>query len=133
MNDRRQRTTGAGRPRPRRGLFHGARRHADFLPAPEYHGVVFQRVDLTGRVLIPARVEYVVPEPRRTVLARRGPQVEIVEHVLAALAGLQIDNCLVQLNAPECPNGDGSAQPFVEAIDAAAIVAQSASCLARSR
>jgi UDP-3-O-acyl-N-acetylglucosamine deacetylase len=83
-------------------------------------------VDLSARVLIPARIEYVAAQPRRTVLTRLGAHVETVEHVLAALAGLRIDNCIVQLTAPECPNGDGSSQHFVEAIDGAGIVEQSA-------
>ena len=108
------------------GLFHGIDVVLTLLPAPEYHGIVFQRVDLTSRVLIPARVEYVLRQPRRTVLSRLGAQVETVEHVLAALAGLRIDNCIVQLNAPECPNGDGSAQVFVEAIQQAGIAEQTA-------
>lgn len=126
MIDRRQRTLA----RPARihgyGLFHGLDVTLTLLPAPEYHGIVFQRVDLASRVLIPARIEYVVPQPRRTVLVRLGAQVETVEHVLAALAGLRIDNCIVQLTAPECPNGDGSAQAFVAAIEDAGIATQSA-------
>ena len=127
MNDRRQRTVARAARVHGRGLFHGKEVTLTFLPAPEYHGIVFQRVDLSARVLIPARVEYVALQPRRTVLSRLGAQVETVEHVLAALAGLQIDNCILQLNGPECPNGDGSAQHFVEAIDGVGIVEQSAS------
>ncbi|MFO1095716.1 MAG: UDP-3-O-acyl-N-acetylglucosamine deacetylase [Planctomycetaceae bacterium] len=126
MLDRRQRTLARPAHLNGYGLFHGHDVAMTLLPAPEYHGIVFQRVDLAARVLIPARIEYVVPQPRRTVLMRLGAQVETVEHVLAALAGLQIDNCLVQINAPECPNGDGSAQHFVEAIDSAGCVTQSA-------
>ncbi|MFG0333017.1 MAG: UDP-3-O-acyl-N-acetylglucosamine deacetylase, partial [Maioricimonas sp. JB049] len=97
-----------------------------FLPADENHGIVFQRTDLTDPIDIPARVEYVVPEPRRTVLSRLGARVEVVEHVMAALAGLQIDNCLVQLDAPEPPGCDGSAQAFTEALLNAGIVTQTA-------
>lgn len=126
MTDRRQRTLARPARVHGRGLFHGDDVTLTFLPAPEYHGIVFQRVDLSSRVLIPARVEYVVPQLRRTALARLGAQVETVEHVLAALAGLQVDNCIVQLDAPECPNGDGSAQHFVAAIESAGIVPQSA-------
>jgi len=126
MIDRRQRTLARAARVYGRGLFHGKDVTLTLLPAPDYHGLVFQRVDLSARVLIPARVEYVVPQPRRTVLARLGAQVETVEHVLAALVGLQIDNCILQINGPECPNGDGSAQHFVEAIEAAGVVEQSA-------
>lgn len=126
MNIRRQRTLARPARVHGRGLFHGHDATMALLPAPEYHGIVFQRVDLTARVLIPARVEYVAPAPRRTVLSRLGAEVETVEHVLAALAGMHVDNCIVQLNAPECPNGDGSSQLFVEAIDSAGIVTQPA-------
>jgi len=126
MNERRQRTIARAARVHGRGLFHGEEVTLTLLPAPEYHGIVFQRVDLAARVLIPARIEYVSLQPRRTVLSRLGAQVETVEHVLAALAGLQIDNCILQLNSPECPNGDGSAQHFVEAIDSVGIVEQSA-------
>ncbi|MBL8851230.1 MAG: UDP-3-O-[3-hydroxymyristoyl] N-acetylglucosamine deacetylase [Planctomycetaceae bacterium] len=126
MNHGRQRTLGRPARVHGRGLFHGNDVTLTLLPAPEYHGIVFQRVDLASRVLIPARVEYVVAAPRRTVLSRLGAEVETVEHVLAALAGMQVDNCIVQVTASECPNGDGSAQAFVEAIDSAGIVPQSA-------
>jgi len=126
MNDRRQRTISRPARVSGRGLFHGEDVTLTLLPAPEYHGLVFQRVDLASRVLIPARIEYVALQPRRTVLTRLGAQVETVEHVLAALAGLQVDNCILQLNGPECPNGDGSAEHFVEAVHVAGIVEQSA-------
>lgn len=109
-----------------RSLFHGIDVQLNLLPAPPFHGVVFERIDLPQPVRIPARIEHVLPAPRRTVLARSGVLVETVEHVLAALAGMHVDNCLLQLDAPECPNGDGSARPFVEAIDAAGIAPQSA-------
>ena len=108
------------------GLFGGADVTLEFRPAPEFHGIVFQRNDLPDLVRIPARIEYVVPRPRRTVIARLGVSVEVVEHVLAALAGLQVDNCLVRLNAPEVPNGDGSARLFVDALLQAGIVEQTA-------
>jgi len=96
------------------------------LPAPEFHGIVFQRVDDADRTRIPARVEYVVPRPRRTAIQRGRAVVEVIEHVMAALSGLGVDNCLVQLDAPEPPNGDGSARAFVEAILAAGICQQRA-------
>ena len=126
MPFRRQRTIEQRAQVRGRGLFSGLDVALEFLPAPEFHGIVFQRMDVTEPVRIPARIEYVVPETRRTVLARNGVRVEVVEHVLAALAGLQIDNCLVRLNAPECPNGDGSARLFVDALMTAMPVAQSA-------
>lgn len=126
MPHRRQRTIEQRAVVSGRGLFSGNQVKLELLPAPEFHGIVFQRIDVTEPVRIPARIDYVVPETRRTVLARNGVRVEVVEHVLAALAGLQIDNCLVRLNAPECPNGDGSARCFVDALLGAMPVAQSA-------
>jgi UDP-3-O-[3-hydroxymyristoyl] N-acetylglucosamine deacetylase len=108
------------------GLFGGADVTLEFLPAPEFHGLVFQRVDLPGGPRIPAHIACVVPQPRRTALAREGAVVEVTEHVLAALAGLKIDNCLIRLNAPEPPNGDGSARHFVDALLGAGIVEQNA-------
>lgn len=108
------------------GLFGGIDVTLEFLPAPEFHGLVFQRVDLPGGPRIPAHVACVVPQPRRTALAREGALVEVTEHVLAALAGLHIDNCLIRLNAPEPPNGDGSARHFVDALLGAGIVEQNA-------
>lgn len=106
------------------GLFGGADVTLEFLPAPEFHGLVFQRVDLPKQPRIPAAIELVVPQPRRTVLARGGASVEVTEHVLAALAGLGIDNCLIRLDAPEPPNGDGSARHFVDALLEAGIAEQ---------
>lgn len=108
------------------GLFHGADVTLRLQPAPENHGIAFERTDLRDAAIVPALIDYVVPQPRRTVLAHREATVETVEHVLAALAGLQVDNCLVQLNGPEPPAGDGSAQHFVDAVVDAGIVEQSA-------
>ena len=71
-------------------------------------------------------LEYTVPRERRTAISHQGVTVEMTEHVMAALAGLQIDNCLVQLNAPEPPGGDGSSQLFVDALLQADAVEQSA-------
>ncbi len=88
--------------------------------------MVFVRGDLAKPVRIPARVENRIETPRRTTLRAGGASVEMVEHILAALAGLQIDNCEVWVNAPEMPGCDGSSQPFVEALDSAGIVPQAA-------
>lgn len=108
------------------GFFTGADVTMRFLPTPEHHGITFQRVDLPGTVPIPARLEYVVPRQRRTAISNGNSTVEMTEHVLAALAGLQIDNCLVQLDAPEPPGGDGSSLHVVQALLDAGIVEQSA-------
>ncbi|RLS59134.1 MAG: UDP-3-O-acyl-N-acetylglucosamine deacetylase [Planctomycetota bacterium] len=98
------------------GLFGGADVTMTLLPAPADTGLLFERVDLPGRPQIPARIHCLVPQPRRTILARGTARVEMVEHVLAALAGLWVDNCRIQLDALEPPVGDGSALEIVEAI-----------------
>jgi UDP-3-O-[3-hydroxymyristoyl] N-acetylglucosamine deacetylase/UDP-3-O-[3-hydroxymyristoyl] N-acetylglucosamine deacetylase/3-hydroxyacyl-[acyl-carrier-protein] dehydratase len=126
MAHRRQNTIGQAASVSGYGLFGGADVTLEFLPAPEFHGLVFQRIDLPGAPRIPAAIELVVPQSRRTVLDRNGATVEVTEHVLAALAGLRIDNCLIRLNAPEPPNGDGSARHFVQPLLAAGIVPQNA-------
>ena len=73
---------------------------------------------------MPADAALRIDMPRRTTLELNGVRVEMVEHVLAALAGLRVDNCEVWVDAPEMPGCDGSAQAFVEAIDAAGVVEQ---------
>ncbi|MBX3441193.1 MAG: UDP-3-O-acyl-N-acetylglucosamine deacetylase [Planctomyces sp.] len=108
------------------GLFHGQDCRLTFRPAPPGHGLAFRRADLPGSPVVPATIEHLQPAPRRTVLAQGGAQVETVEHVLAALAGLWIDNCLVELTAVEPPIGDGSSLAFVEALRTAGVVEQPA-------
>ncbi len=98
------------------GFVTGADLHLRFRPAPPNHGIVFQRIDLPGQPLIPARLENLIPRSRRTGIAANGASVELVEHVLAALAGLQIDNCLVQVDGPEMPGFDGSCRPVVQCL-----------------
>jgi UDP-3-O-[3-hydroxymyristoyl] N-acetylglucosamine deacetylase len=106
------------------GFFTGADVNLRFLPAPPHHGVQFQRIDVPGSEPIPAHIDFAVPRPRRTALANRDVVVELTEHVLAALAGLEIDNCLIQLDAGEVPGGDGSAMMFVDALLSTEIVPQ---------
>jgi UDP-3-O-[3-hydroxymyristoyl] N-acetylglucosamine deacetylase len=98
------------------GLLTGASVCIHFHPAPPSTGIVFIRTDLHPRVLIPARVEQVSGTQRRTTLGQPPAHVALVEHVLAALAGLRIDNCYVELNAAEPPGLDGSSQGFVEVL-----------------
>lgn len=95
------------------GLFTGEDVTVRCLPAPEHHGLAFQRIDLPGQPRVPALIHYVEPGLRRTVLRQGTAHVQVVEHLLAALAGLQIDNCLIQMSASEPPVGDGSADHFV--------------------
>lgn len=94
--------------------------------APEDHGLVFQRIDLPASPEIPADIDNVVSRQRRTAIAVGDATVEMTEHVLAALFGLQIDNCLIQLNAPEPPGCDGSSQRLVDALIDAEITTQDA-------
>ena len=98
----------------------------EFRPAPAGTGVVFVRTDLPKPARIPALVAHRIEVPRRTTLACNKARVEMVEHILAALAGLQIDNCEVAVNEPEMPGCDGSSQPFVTAIEQAGVVEQDA-------
>ncbi len=104
------------------GYWSGRDVRVEFRPAAPHAGIVFVRRDLRPEVHIPALVDYRVEVPRRTNLARQGAAVEMVEHLLAALAGLQIDNCEVWLDQPEVPGCDGSSRPFVEALQEAGSV-----------
>ncbi len=108
------------------GFLSGADVSLSFFPASENSGIRFQRVDLAGTEPIPATLEFVVPRQRRTAISNGHATVELIEHVMAALAGLQIDNCLVQLDAPEPPGADGSCLPFVQVLLEAGITEQTA-------
>jgi UDP-3-O-[3-hydroxymyristoyl] N-acetylglucosamine deacetylase len=96
-----------------------------FRPAPASTGVVFVRTDLGKQAFIPAVVENVTGTARRTTLGQPPMYVGLVEHVLAALTGLRIDNCFVDLDAPEPPGLDGSANAFTQALCEAGSVMQS--------
>jgi UDP-3-O-[3-hydroxymyristoyl] N-acetylglucosamine deacetylase/3-hydroxyacyl-[acyl-carrier-protein] dehydratase len=106
------------------GFFHGADVAIRFLPAGPDAGIVFHRTDLPGRPAVPARLDSVVPSQRRTTIRRGAASVEMIEHVMAALAGLQIDNAIVEIDAGECPGCDGSSRAFVEALDRVGTVEQ---------
>jgi UDP-3-O-[3-hydroxymyristoyl] N-acetylglucosamine deacetylase len=98
------------------GFVTGRHVRVRFRPAPASTGVVFVRSDLGPQACIPACLENVTGTARRTTLGQPPIYVSLVEHVLAALSGLRIDNCFVELDAPEPPGLDGSAQPFVNAL-----------------
>ena len=106
------------------GFWSGRDVRVEFRPAPPDSGIAFVRHDLTPAVRIPALVEYRSEMPRRTALVHRGARVEMVEHVLAALAGMKIDNCEVWVNEPEMPGCDGSSLAFATAIESAGVVTQ---------
>ncbi len=86
-------------------------------PAPIDTGIVFQRTDLPGQPTIPARLESVQEWPRCTKLASGSATVQMVEHLLSALAAFGIDNLRIELAGPEIPSGDGSSLLFVRAIE----------------
>ncbi|MCS7027802.1 MAG: bifunctional UDP-3-O-[3-hydroxymyristoyl] N-acetylglucosamine deacetylase/3-hydroxyacyl-ACP dehydratase [Bacteroidia bacterium] len=108
------------------GLHTGIMVNMTLRPAPENHGIKFKRIDLEGQPTIDADVDNVVDTSRGTTLAVGNVKVHTVEHTMAALAGMSIDNVLVELDAPEPPIMDGSAKCFVEAIQKAGIEKQNA-------
>ena len=107
-------------------LFHGYDSSVRVLPADVDTGIVFRRTDLTNASEIPATCDYVVKEPRRTVLESGEARVETVDHIMAALAGMQVDNCVVEINAPEVPAYDGSCRAFCDGIVDAGLTSQGA-------
>jgi UDP-3-O-acyl N-acetylglucosamine deacetylase len=124
IHDRRQQTIGSPVEVCGIGYVTGRQVRLRFRSAPPFTGVVFVRTDLGPNASIPARVEHVSGTARRTTLGQPPVHVDLVEHVLAALCGLRIDNCLVELDAPEPPGLDGSAQTFVKALLRAGTVMQ---------
>jgi UDP-3-O-[3-hydroxymyristoyl] N-acetylglucosamine deacetylase len=108
------------------GYWSGRDVTVELRPAPPGSGLVFVRSDLVPPRRIAADVRQRIEVPRRTTLAGDGTQVEMVEHVLAALYGLAIDNCEIWVDSSELPGLDGSCQPLIETIDAAGIVEQPA-------
>jgi UDP-3-O-[3-hydroxymyristoyl] N-acetylglucosamine deacetylase/3-hydroxyacyl-[acyl-carrier-protein] dehydratase len=103
------------------GLHTGKNVTVKFVPANANHGIKFQRTDLPGEPIIPADCELVTTVQRGTTLEKGNAAVATVEHVMSALIGLQIDNCLVQVDGIEMPIMDGSAKYFVEALEKAGI------------
>ncbi len=106
------------------GLHTGNQVTLTFEPADEDHGYVFQRMDIDGQPKVKADCDLVVDTSRGTTIEDNGARVNTVEHVLAALAGLEIDNCLIKLNAPETPIMDGSSRPFIDILLKAGIETQ---------
>jgi UDP-3-O-[3-hydroxymyristoyl] N-acetylglucosamine deacetylase len=110
------------------GYWSGQNVRLEFRPAAPQTGIVFVRTDLPKPIRIPADVAHRIEIPRRTTLAVDGGSVEMVEHILAALGGLWIDNCEIWVNRPEMPGCDGSSEPFVQAITSAGIIEQDWPC-----
>ncbi len=109
-----------------KGLHTGVKVELTILPAPENHGYVFKRIDLPEQPVIYALAENVVDTSRGTTIEENGARVSTVEHVLSALAGMRLDNAIIELNGPETPILDGSAKAYVEAIEKAGIIEQHA-------
>ncbi len=106
------------------GLHTGTKCSITFKPAPENYGVRFIRVDLDGKPEIPANADNVVDISRGTTLGIGEAKVHTVEHVLAAIVGLQIDNIIIEMDGIEPPIGDGSSTPYVEALKEAEFIQQ---------
>ena len=98
-----------------KGLFGGKDVTVTFCPAPADHGIVFVRTDLKNQK-IPAHINNVIQMPRRTALSSGKATIETTEHLLSAVAGLNIDNLLIEIDAQEVPAMDGSSQPFVDCL-----------------
>ena len=106
------------------GLHSGKTVTVKFLPAAANHGIKFQRLDLEGQPIIAADCDLVSTVQRGTTLEKGTASVATVEHLMSALVGLQIDNCLVQIDSGEVPIMDGSAKYFVEALEKAGLQEQ---------
>lgn len=109
-----------------KGLHTGLSLTVTFNPAPDNTGYKIQRIDLEGQPIIDAIAENVIDTQRGTVIAKGEARVSTIEHGMAALYAMGIDNCLIQINGPEFPILDGSAAMYVEKIREIGIVDQNA-------
>ncbi|MDN5202594.1 bifunctional UDP-3-O-[3-hydroxymyristoyl] N-acetylglucosamine deacetylase/3-hydroxyacyl-ACP dehydratase [Fulvivirgaceae bacterium BMA10] len=108
------------------GLHTGVEANMTFLPAKPNHGIKFQRVDLENEPIVDADVDNVVDLSRGTTIEQNGARINTVEHTLAALVGLQIDNVLIQLDGPEPPIMDGSSKVYIDSLAEAGTEEQNA-------
>jgi UDP-3-O-[3-hydroxymyristoyl] N-acetylglucosamine deacetylase/3-hydroxyacyl-[acyl-carrier-protein] dehydratase len=108
------------------GLHTGVQTNMTFLPAKANHGIKFQRIDVPGSPIIDADCDNVVDVSRGTTIEQSGARVSTIEHTLAALVGLEIDNALIQLDGPEAPIMDGSSIQFVNVLKEAGTEEQNA-------
>jgi UDP-3-O-[3-hydroxymyristoyl] N-acetylglucosamine deacetylase/3-hydroxyacyl-[acyl-carrier-protein] dehydratase len=108
------------------GLHTGVMADITIKPANPGYGIQFQRIDLPGQPIIKADCDLVTDTSRGTTLEANGGKVSTVEHVLAALVGMGIDNCLIEINGPEMPIMDGSSGPFVSLIEKTGVTEQDA-------
>lgn len=119
-----QKTLAAGFSLQGKGLHTGLDIHITFNPAPDNHGYKIKRIDLEGQPVIDALAENVACTQRGTVLSKNGVQVGTIEHAMAALYAFGIDNCLIEVDAPEFPILDGSARFYTEEIQKVGTVEQ---------
>jgi UDP-3-O-[3-hydroxymyristoyl] N-acetylglucosamine deacetylase/3-hydroxyacyl-[acyl-carrier-protein] dehydratase len=98
------------------GLHTGATANLTLCPAQENFGYKFQRIDIEEQPIIEADCDLVVDTARGTTLGKNNVKVYTIEHVLAALVGMQVDNCLIKIDAQEVPILDGSSKPYIDAI-----------------
>ena len=108
------------------GLHSGQEVTLTFNPAPINHGISFKRIDIEGQPIIEADAKYVTETDRGTTLDKKGAKLQTIEHVLAACAGLKLDNLLIELNGEEPPILDGSSILFMQALKKAEPIAQNA-------
>ena len=108
------------------GLHTGKTVNITFHPAVENHGIKFQRSDIEGLPIIEADCDLVVDTRRGTTLGKNGVTVATVEHAMAALSALELDNILIELDGPEVPILDGSAEQFMNALLGVGMVEQAA-------
>lgn len=109
-----------------KGLHTGLDIHITFKPAPENHGYKIKRTDLEGQSVLDALAENVIHTQRGTVIGKNNVQISTIEHAMAALYAWEVDNCLIEVDAPEFPILDGSALPFSEGIKSVGLTEQNA-------
>ncbi|MFH2138439.1 MAG: UDP-3-O-acyl-N-acetylglucosamine deacetylase [Candidatus Omnitrophota bacterium] len=103
------------------GLHTGQKVNIKFKPSTENSGIEFVRVDLPDKTRIRAHISNLIERPRRTSIGMKGVEIHTIEHVMAALVGLGIDNIVIEMDAEELPGLDGSALPFLEILKKAGI------------
>ncbi|MBB2146232.1 bifunctional UDP-3-O-[3-hydroxymyristoyl] N-acetylglucosamine deacetylase/3-hydroxyacyl-ACP dehydratase [Pedobacter sp. LMG 31464] len=106
------------------GLHTGANVTLTFCPAPDNHGFKFQRIDLPGQPIVDADCDNVTDTARGTTITQNGASISTVEHVMASLVGMDLDNVLLKLDGPETPIMDGSSILFIEALEEVGVVSQ---------
>ncbi len=108
------------------GLHTGQDVNITIKPANPGFGIRFQRIDLPGNPVVKADVDYVVDTSRGTTIEHNGARISTIEHLLAALVGMEVDNVLIEIDGPEVPIMDGSARAFIEAVVQAGVQEQEA-------